>query len=100
MNITFSRTHPWAKQKEIALHFIAMLKAREMADFPTDGYPSSLALAHAVVSIDSERSVQLVEVYQSFVRIKRNEKGLFAFAPVVMDYVKTSVNVSDGCPRP
>lgn len=92
----FHHAQPFAKQREIAEHFIARLHAVEFADYPCFDYQSSCVLARILQIADKERMIQSIHIYRAHVCIQRNSKGSFAFAAVVLDHVSTSVRVSEG----
>lgn len=84
----FNRAAPWATQEEICRYFIDKLKAVHVAELTTSNYSSSSALAGMVAAMDEDNRVELIEVYHSFVRIKRNETGRLPFGATIVDYVR------------
>lgn len=93
---TFQGFEPSQTQLDFARLFIAKLKASEMVEVSTKDYKASNILAGLVVGQDKERLVQKIDVFSNFVRITRNEKGAFAFAPVVLDHVDRRPHFQDG----
>ncbi len=92
----FKRFDSWAKQRNLAIHIVARLKSLQQVEHPCLDYASALALAQLIVQVDVERLVQSVNVYGTFVRIIRNEKGSFAFSPIVIDHYQRCIHVSGG----
>lgn len=91
----FKNFDSWAKQKDIALYFIARLRSLQQAEHPCHNYASAKALAHMISRFDNERLCQSIHIYPTFVRIVRNEKGSFAFAPVVLDHCSMLVEIQN-----
>lgn len=96
----FKRFDNASKQKDIARYFIARLKSQSQAEHPCVDYASARALAHMVSCCDSERLCQTIHIYGTFVRIVRNEKGAFAFAPVVLDHYDCRLSIQGSSPPP
>lgn len=92
----FRRNENWSKQKDIAIMTIDRLKSVYQVEHPCEDYASALAMAQMIVHFDKYRIVSRVEVYASFVRLLRNEKGSFAFPAVVIDKHGMRYNVSEG----
>lgn len=93
---TFQGFEPMQTQLDYARILIAKLKAVDLVDVPTKDYRASVALAGLVVGQDRERLVQKVEIYSSFVRVTRNERGALAFSPVVLDHVDRRLRFQNG----
>lgn len=96
----FNKLMPWATQGEIAKLFIAKLKASPMAELSTSDYSSSLSLASYLLASDDENIICIIEVYNSFVRIIRNENNSLSFGAVIVDYVKNPKTYQDDYFRP
>lgn len=96
----FKNFDPWAKQKDIAVFFLARLKSAPVAEHPCHDYASAKALAHMITRFDKENLCQSVHVFGNFVRLYRNEKGSFAFPAVVLDHYDNRLQISGGCNRP
>lgn len=96
----FNRAMPWATQGGLVTLFIAKLKATPMAELSTSDYSSSLTLAGHLLAADEDKLICIIEVYQSFVRIIRNEKGQLPLGAVVMDYVRNPKSYQDDFFRP
>lgn len=96
----FNRAMPWATQGELVNLFIAKLKATPMAELSTSDYSSSLVLSGHLLAADEDKLICIIEVYQSFVRIIRNEKGQLPLGAVIMDYVRNPKSYQDEFFRP
>lgn len=92
----YHHAHPYAKQREIAEYFISRLRVTEISDYPCFDYQSACSLARILQKADKERLIQSINIYRSYVRIQRNNKGSFAFSAVVLDHVNTSVQIQGG----
>lgn len=97
---SYNKTEPSAKKGAKALFFLDRLKSLEQAELPCVDYQSAIDLANILSRIDRERICQSIHIYSHFVRIFRNEKGSFAFAPVIIDQVKRRIEVQDEFDRP
>ena len=91
----FNNAWQFAKQRELAEYFLNRLCSQEIAEHPCNDYRSACSLSRILQSIDKERRIQSISIYSTFVRIKRNEKGGFAFSAVVLDHVAKNFNVSE-----
>lgn len=96
----FKRFDNWDKQKQEALFFIARLKSCCSATLPCYDYPSALSLAQMIVRFDTDRMVKLIHVHGHYVEIERNEKGSFAFAPVILDHYERKFTNQTEVDRP
>lgn len=95
----FDNRWQFAKQKEIAIFILSRLLSVVSTEYPCENYESACSLARILQSLDKERLVHSIEIYKTFVRIKRNEKGAFAFSSVVLDHVERKASVSEGSTR-
>lgn len=95
INSVFNKQLDWATQKTIAEVFIAKLKASPIAEQTTADYASSMALVNYMLNSSNAPQIQLIEVYHTFVRIVRNEKGMLPLGAVVMDFVRYPKNYQD-----
>lgn len=92
----FKNFDAWAKQKQIAIYFINRLHSVDQADHPCHNYESAISLANMVSRLDNEHLVQSIHIYSNFVRLKRNEKGSFAFAAITFDHVSRTLSPEEG----
>lgn len=97
---SFNQKEPSSKKQAKAVFFLDRLKSLEQAELPCDDYQSAIDLANILSRIDRERICQSIHIYGHFVRIYRNEKGSFAFAPVIIDQIKRRIEVQDEYDRP
>ena len=92
----FHSEFPFAKQKEIAIYFLARLRSLDQADYPCYDHQSACVLARVLQQEDRERLVQTIHIHRGYVRIIRNNRGLLSFASVVLDHVNTKVTIPEG----
>lgn len=81
------------KQHEIARYIVNQLRTYKQFDFPCDCKEAVQKLAQLVQMYDPDRLIAIIEIHENFIRLKRNEKGAFAFDPVVMDFNKHEYRV-------
>lgn len=92
MNITaFNRNDNWQKQKDIAIFAMSRLKNINPLEVTATDYESALALARLIQRFDKNRDVKEIHIFSYFVRLYRNEDGVFRFTAVTIDHHETRI---------
>ena len=84
-----------ATQLDYARVFISQLRSARESSVPVKDYKAAVILAGVIYRQDKELLVSLIEIFSSFVRITRNEKGAFAFRATILDHVDNRFRVAE-----